>query len=372
MKKFIIITILFILLIPGTIFSQKKVGTTGDDFLLMSPSIRSNGMGQVGVALVDEYSNYFNPGSLGLYYLKDEISITPWADTPDMENGINFGQSSLSIPVLKHKLQNGSSIGLSFALSYNRMRVDKTLDKIDYDLIPYDRYSIFTNQTYNASVGFGYNGVFQIGGGLSFKHFYDYGYLKGVAIDLGVILRFPVGKLLNLKSDKYKIVILPSFGFSHSNKGPLLRAGVNERSLISVNRTGIALTLGINKFTSYGEWRLFTLISSIEDEDTEFNYDATKKGLEIDFVEAFTFRLGDNDRRNTTTSTWGFTINSGGIFKLFNAISSNNSDSPSKTLDFLANRLTFQYSEAHYDKETVSNTEPFRGISIKYKLSRIN
>ena len=379
MKKFIIITILFILLIPGTIISQDepKIGTYSSQFLLESPSIRSNGMGQVGVSLVDEYSAYSNPGSLGLYYLKDEISITPWTGSNDIGFGITYKHLSFSIPIISKQLSNGSSIGLSGVLSSNKKISPEYIDT-DYNRLPTERIFQYEIFDYNISLGFGYTGPIEIGAGFSLKKLGDKDYNSSyewsyIAYDFGLISRIPLGNYFKLSSsDKYKSIVLPSIGFSYSDIDSKIYLDDVSYPYLKTFRTGFAVTLGIARLSSYGGWELVTFLPAVEVEKTENIKHITKYGIELGIVEAIYIRKGKRDKEDLSTSSWGFTLNSGGIFKLFNAISSNDSNKQSKTLDFLANRLTFQYSEAHYDKETVSNTEPFRGISIKYKLSRIN
>ncbi len=376
MKKIAVIIIILISL-PGIIFSQTKVGTTQGEFLLISPSIRSNGMGQVGAALVDEYSFYYNPGSLGLYYLKDEFSITPWSGTNDMGGKFTYDHQSFSIPLLLKQYSKGKSIGISGVLSSNKYRNPK-MEETDYNRVPTGRTIRFENFDYNISLGFGYSGLVEIGTGFSVKKFgekvnindYSTSYL---AYDFGGIIRIPLGKYFQLSSsEKYNLILLPSIGFSYSNIDSKIKLDGDSYPFPKTYRTGFAVTCGVNRSASFGHWEIGTLVPAIEIEKTKGIKHISKYGVELGIVEAFYLRLGSKEVENISVSTWGFTINSGGIFKTILALKSTDPDKLNKTINFLANRLTFQYSMANYNHDSSYDNDPFRGFSIKYKLSRLN
>jgi len=372
MKKSIIV-LMIILSLPGICLSQKKVGTKGGQFLLMPSSIRSIGMGQVGAALVDEYSFNYNPGSLGLYYLEDQISITPWTGKDDIGYGINFEQPSLITPLLLHQFQNGSRIGLSFAFSYTEFNSDTTYET-DYSQQPTGRMFYWTDKLYSTGVGIGFDGPVQISIGGSYKYFTEKtDNIKGTGngFDIGTVFRIPMGHKIKLfNSEKYKTILLPSFGFAYNNLGSSLEFNNNEYDVFWTRRLGLAITLGLEQKGHFHSWRFISIIPAFEIEKTEQIKEINKYGAEFGLFECFYFRLGKIDQNeNTAISTWGFTINSGGFFKTIMAM--NNSQS-NKILNFFANRLTFQYSEAHYDHDSWNNNDPFRGFSIRYKLSRIN
>lgn len=65
MKRIAVLAAL--LVIPGTLSAQVKVGTTGANFLQIGVSPRASGMGEAFLAVADDVSAvYYNPGALGL------------------------------------------------------------------------------------------------------------------------------------------------------------------------------------------------------------------------------------------------------------------------------------------------------------------
>ncbi|MFH2049385.1 MAG: hypothetical protein ABIJ12_08055 [bacterium] len=371
MKKIAVILIILITL-PGIILSQTKVGTTRGEFLLISPSIRSNGMGQIGTALVDEYSFCYNPGSLGLFHLNDEISITPYNYTKDIGYGIKLKQPSLAIPVYLFHINDDAKIGINCAFSYSKFDFPEQ-QEITYQQNPEEIILDVKDELYDFSIGIGYSGSIQFAVGGSYRH------LKetintvsstGSGFDVGLIVRKPLGDKIRLfEKDKYRTIFLPSLGFSYS----FLGMGVRDYEVQWARRIGFAITSGIEKKNNFGYWQLISITPSIESEKLEETRSFVKYGTEIGLLDAFYFRFGKYDQDNSfVTTTWGFTLSSNGIFKLILSIKSTEPNKISKTMNFLANKLTFQYSMAHYNHDSLYDSDPFRGFTIKYKLSRLN
>ena len=354
-------------MIPGTIFSQTKVGTYGGQFLLESPSVRSNGMGQLGVALVDEYSFYFNPGSLGLSYLENHITLTPYSGTSykSFWYKIKKNYPSLMLPIFKHKYKTGNSIGLNFAFSYSRISSEH--DEIDYFRQPSETFKLIL-KSYNASIGFGFKGPIEVGAGVNIKYFEEY-YISGVAVDLGFILRAPLGKLIKMDDKNYCIIITPSIGYSHSNMGPFFRTGGFYDDLNSANRYGVALTLGLDYKMNFGNWNIATATSSIEDENRQNKFDYSKIGVEIDVLEAFAIRTGKPERESDY-STWGFTVNSRGIMKSILFLTGGESSKSNFFINFFTNKLTLKYLQSH-NNSTLDGII-YRGFTVNFNLSQIN
>ncbi len=364
MKIILTVSILFIVLLPSSIFSQAKVGTWGGHELLISPSIRSNGMGLLGTALVDEHSSFYNPGSTGLYYLNNEISFTPYSGSQNLGYDWTFWQSSIAAPIIKIKSNDIHNFGISSVISYTRS--DLKIQELDYNRVPTGRVYGYNSQILTTSIGIGYSGIFQFGVGLNVKYYDINDFFQDLALDAGAIVRLPIKDQI---SDKIRIDFIPSFGFSLSNWGPIFESGNQERTFILANRIGIASIFGLNKLTVNGDWRLIRIIPSFEAENLEDERNITKKGIELEFGEAFTYRLGKYIISRIENSTWGYTVNSAGIFKFISSLTNHNPEKKSGILSFLTNRLSFQYSEANFDKDSIFKREPFKGFSIRYKLS---
>ena len=83
-----------LLFAPGESAEANPESRAGALFLLISPSVRVNGMGQAGVALPDEPAGYYNPGAAALaspaHTLQSRfyLSEMPWL--PALADGLSY------------------------------------------------------------------------------------------------------------------------------------------------------------------------------------------------------------------------------------------------------------------------------------------
>jgi len=86
---------LVVLLCPGQLHAQAKVGTTGAQFLELGVSARSMGMAEAFVAVADDISSvYYNPAGLTYLYTK-EASFTYISLPAD----VSYGFAGLGLPL---------------------------------------------------------------------------------------------------------------------------------------------------------------------------------------------------------------------------------------------------------------------------------
>ncbi len=156
-------------------FSQTNTGTTVGQFLLIEPSARLTGMGNIGVALFDEVSAvYFNPASSGLFQNSGVVfSHSDWLA------GIRYEYSALAIKTKK--------IGtFFFSFTYlNSGEIDvRTVEK---PLGTGERYSV-TNLA--MGLGYGLKVSDKFSAGLQINYIQEtiwHSSLWAVALNIGII-----------------------------------------------------------------------------------------------------------------------------------------------------------------------------------------
>jgi len=103
-KRYIVVLIL--LLLPGVIYGQAKVGTAGAQFLEIGVSARANGMGDAFVAVSnDATAMYYNPA--GLTQLYDREVVLTHVDYPAQ---MSYEFAGLAYPLTRF----GGVLGLGF------------------------------------------------------------------------------------------------------------------------------------------------------------------------------------------------------------------------------------------------------------------
>ena len=97
--------VICLVLLPGVVFGQAKVGTSGAQFLEIGVSARADGMGGAFVAVADDASAlYYNPA--GLVQLVGREVVLTWIEYPAE---INYGFAGVVFP-----LAFGGVLGFSF------------------------------------------------------------------------------------------------------------------------------------------------------------------------------------------------------------------------------------------------------------------
>lgn len=94
MRKLMLV-ILLLILVPGCLFAQDKVGTAGAQFLEIGISARAVGMGEAFIAMTDDASAvFYNPAGLTYAYEK-QVMLTHI----DYAAGINFEFGGFVLPM---------------------------------------------------------------------------------------------------------------------------------------------------------------------------------------------------------------------------------------------------------------------------------
>lgn len=384
MRSGFVAFLIFIILIPAIVSGQTKVGTAGTSFLEGSLSLRANGMGEAGVALFDPHSMYFNPAGLGLYATQQRISITPplWSTTLP----VDFRKQLALAIVGFDARQFGLGLPLSCGLGWYRVKFESPeMVETDYYRAPTGRLFQWIEKSDNFVFALAYNGSVRIALGGTYKlieqgaegRFND----KAHAFDYGATLQLPLDSLFNMRlNETISAIVRPVFGVAWRNEGLDVDSGDNSYPLHSSRRWGYAIELGVKWKIPFWDWRLISITSAIDDEKTHLDDWLAHRGVEMGLVEAVSFRIGECDGRDddSTTwvynpggdfdrTTWGFTISSPGLVKVLAALTSGTSTPPSRTLQFLMDRIAVEYTEARYNYKSLFPDRKYRGLTISYR-----
>lgn len=368
LSKIIILVLLFIVstsVYPG---NDTRTGTAGAAELLFSPTISSNGMGEVGVSLVDDKTFYFNPGVLGLLAMENKISFSGYPGVKKILD-LDFYSSSISFPLKKwNKKNNKFTFGVGFYYSkLSNLVEESSMDYPDGS----GRFFEVSFKNYNLVLAGGYSGRYDLGFGLNFKlikeDIFDVN-TSGYAFDFGVIARKQYYKSYN-SSQEYQWLFVPAFGISYSNLGPEMGFSgigfdqtVNNRpfspssskfELPSVWRYGISCKIGVVRDENNEKLNIITLTPSIEREDLKYSDGFSKLGLELNLINILYVRTGKINLF-PDANTWGLSISSRGFFKMFYQDIDKLENNPFASLVSKKMEIRYSYAKNSFENDYLS------------------
>lgn len=353
-------------------------------FLLISPSVRVNGMGQAGVALWDEPAGYYNPGAAALaspahtlqsrFYLNampwlpallDDVSYSYFAGQAAVERVLNGGRLRAAFYGYRTKLDFGEQIrtdesadasnnlGISLALrSVVEIGVGYTTKWISFDL---------------AVVG---GGLERARGKVSARA-YDFGLMAVVPL-VGVLERLTGRELTLHQHLRPKLDI--GVGVAWQNRGgeTIAYAYINDplpanrrhgwSGSLGMDWNSDALDLAIGSVTFSTE----TYRPQIESVHITSRAEDDKSGIEISLLETVSIRRGTSDDFDGEVhlKTSGWTVKSDGLFKfLAHQLDSTPSSSAGDALQFLARHLSIRWSRFDYGDR---GSSLFRGVGHSF------
>ena len=334
-------------------------------FLLISPSVRVNGMGQAGVALADEPGGYYNPGAAALsaagptvqsrFYLGEMPWLPGFAD--DISYSYFAGQAATEWDL--EGLSWGGSTRLGAAFYGYRTRLD--LGQLSSE-----------DAANNFGVSLALRSMVDLGAGGTFKRIsskVEGAQGSATTYDFGLMVVLPVARALERLTGREITLnqhLRPQldigFGVAWQNRGgaAITYSGQSTSDPLPANRrhgwsgslamdwSTDSLSLAIGKVTFSKE----TYRPQIEGVHVTDIAEDDKNGVEISILETYSFRRGEYDDFDGSIhlKTSGVTMNSEGLFKLMaHALSGAPASSEIKALRFLFEHLSFAWSRFDYD-----------------------
>lgn len=354
-------------------------------FLLISPSVRVNGMGQAGVALLDEPAGYYNPGAAALaspahtlqsrFYpsempwlpvLLDDASYSYLAGQAAVERVLGGGRLRAAFYGYRTKLDLGEQI-----------RTDERGNPIDTfaSAEASNNFGISLALRSVVEIGVGYttkwisSDLAGIGAGLERDRWegsaraYDFGLMAVVPV-VGVLGRFTGKDFILRQHFRPKLDI--GVGVAWQNRGGETvkwqnRGGeiIDFNDPLPANRrhgwsgslgmdwNSDALDLAIGRVTFSKE----TYRLQIDGVHITSRAENDKSGIEISILETVSIRRGtyDDFDGEIRLKTSGWTVKSDGLFKFFaHSLDSKSPRSERGVLQFLARHLSISWSRFDY------------------------
>ncbi len=348
MKLFTALLLLLTLGCTVSGYSQDKVGTSGAQFINISPSVRANGMGQVGVAVADYNSFYFNPSVAALLAENDYLFFSTYVK--DVTNPPGFAFSSFSAGVSSHLRP------FQIGVAYYRTRMSMSIEVSSYEEVE-DTSFTFKDVANNFVVGAAYSGIVRIGLGATFKRITESGNnirAEGNAYDFGFLIQGSQESRLGstAQETEWKLVMIPSLGFAWCNYGDELRFERNDYPLPKTRRAGLSLEMALDFHKFDNPWRIVTLLFAAEtSENLEQDSDSrTNYGMELRILQAAALRIGQVYPHGMTT--YGLTFSSFGIARILTELLDKGSAGSASMERLFSEHLGFEYSFAHYETGT--------------------
>lgn len=275
--------LLITLILASSLFAQAKVGTTGDSFLELVPSVRSLGMGGVGAALIDRQSHYSNPATLGL----TGGYLISFAFRP-VETEFGDLTRHQSLDLSSQVARFGAGWKLSAALQQVGLTTGPFIERT-YQQGSYEgtgRTFNATANTYSMTVAVARESrlSYGVGGSLQYieEDLHDFT-IDGYSYDLGAVVSFPVKFDKTLGQPSVPTISLTA-GITAKRFGPDMRFVDKNLPLPS------ALLFALAMETRTAD---MSLVLSVEEETSQklANGEASI-GLEIGFRDAAWLRAG--------------------------------------------------------------------------------
>ncbi len=369
---------LVVLLFPGVLSAQTKVGTV-PSYLQLSPSVTINGMGEAGVALTGSGSPFYNPACVGFVVENRWARLGGLPKRADLVPGLTNGHQLGHFAVVARNpfFENSPMrIGIAFYRT-NVLLADQMETSWRYPSGTGRIYDI-TFTTYNVSLGASYSGLIDVGLGLTGKIVDEDLYsidISGTLFDIDVSgTLFDIGLLLRRRLESFRWTVAPSMGLSWSNIGPDIKyegAGFAwERVPPRTRRFGLAVDFGyLDRPQKYRDWCLLTANIAFEietligDEDSRHKLGLELGAAEAVYVRAGAARFGDHSDQGS----WGITINTRGIARL---IGRSLGRDDAIGVSVFESRLQIEFNYAKYDEDYALHGwlcgSEFYGISVSF------
>ena len=355
-------------------------------FLLISPSVRVNGMGQAGVALFDEPAGYYNPGAAALaspahtlqsrFYLSEMPWLPAWAG--DLSYNYSAAQVAASLG------RGPTRLSVAFYGYRTKLNLGKQV-RTDERGNPIDTFaSAEASNNFGVSlalrsvvdIGVGYttkwisSDLGSLGAGLEWgkaegsAKAYDFGLMAVVPV-VGVLERF-TGKDFILRQH-FRPKLDVGVGVAWQNRGDetvkwqsgrgetiAFIDGVPADPLPANRRHGWSGSLGMDWNSDSLDLAIGRVTFSkeiyrpqIDGVHITSRAEDDKSGVEASILETLAIRRGtyDNFDGEIHLNTSGWTVKSDGLFKIIaHFLDSKSPGSEREVLQFLARHLSISWS----------------------------
>ena len=313
-------------------------------FLLISPSVRVNGMGQAGVALPDEPGGYYNPGAAALsspaHTVQSRLYLREMPWLPALADDMSYGYRAVqvaggrAVPALSWR----GPTRIEAAFYGYRTKID-----LGQQLRTNERGEVVGTLTSadasnNVGVSLALKSLVEVGVGATSKWISSdlgptVGSARGRAQDFGLLVVAPVAGILKRFTGREPALgshLRPrldiGYGIAWHNRGPdIVYTGALQPDPLPANRrhgwsSSFAMDWQTDAFQiTIGRVTLATETYRPQIADVQITSRAEddKRGIEVSILETITFRRGKHDDFDGDLhfKTSGGTIRSDGFFR---------------------------------------------------------
>ena len=391
-----------LLVVKGEPVEATPEGKAAVLFLLISPSVRVNGMGQAGVALPDEPAGYYNPGAAALSSPSHTVqsrlypSRMPWL--PALADDMTYGYRAVqvaggrAVPGLSWK----GPTRIEGAFYGYRTKVD-----LGQQLRTNERGEVvdtFTSADASSSIGvsLALRSLVEVGVGATSKWISSdlgptVGSARARAHDFGLLVVAPVAGVLKHFTGRELAMgshLRPrldiGYGIAWHNRGSRIAySGVAGDDPLPANRRhgwsgrlamgwhSDAFQITIGRVTLATE----TYRPQIEGVRATSLADDDKSGIEVSILETISFRRGEHDDFDGDLHfrTSGRTIRSDGLFRyLTHHLESAPPGTSREALLFVARHLSVSWSRFENDPAWPAEGHSYLGLSFRSRQPAVS
>ena len=364
-------------------------------FLLISPSVRVNGMGQAGVALPDEPGGYYNPGAAALsspgHTVQSRLYLrgVPWL--PELADDMSYRYRAVQVA-------GGRAVPALSWRGPTKLEAAVYGYRTEFDFGEYVLYDEMGDptRTYHPAdtsnhlgVSLALRSIVEVGVGATSKWIssdlglargsaraYDFG-LMAVAPLTGILQRF-AGRELALTPHLRPQLDL-GFGMAWHNRGPRFAWADGSGDPLPANRRhgwssrlaldwhSGSLRLSVAEVTLSRE----TYRPQVEGAQVTSRAEDDKSGVEVSILETISFRRGEHDDFDGELhfKTSGETIRSDGLFRYLAHYLENAPPGSSRdALLFVARHLSISWSRFAHARAWPSRGHSSLGLSLRSRL----
>lgn len=389
------------LLVKGEPVEATPEGRAAVLFLLISPSVRVNGMGQAGVALPDEPGGYYNPGAAALsspehtvqsrLYTSGMPRLRALAD--DMSYGYHAVQAVAggAVPALSWK----GPTRIEAAFFGYRTRFDFGEQPRWNERGEAVGTSPSADASNNVGVSLALRSFVEVGVGATSKWISsDLGGWEGSARahDYGIMAVAPVDGLLKRLTSR-ELALGPhlrprldiGYGIAWHNRGSrIVYTGVmtEEDPLPANRRHGWSGRLALDWRSGSLRFAVGEVLFSretyrpqIEGVEATSLADDDKRGFEVSILETISFRRGEYDDFDGEVHfrTSGETVRSDGLFRyMAHHLERIPPGSSRDALLFVARHLSISWSSFEYDRAWPAEGHSYLGLSFRSRQPAVS
>lgn len=358
-----------------TASAQTKVGTVHNIAPMMFSSVRAGGMGEAGVALVDEFGAFFNPAILAVRYAGNIGGVAFFPVRAELVPGEQHQRMShYSAALNLSKLFYSDLPSYSAIISYSRTGTD-------YGPIPATTYEYpdgtgeyyhFKNSSQHFNLGIALVGKWQFGLGAAITRVGQKGTLyheneSTFYLGAGLLIRAPFDSLFppDAISSHRHLHFTPAVGLVVDNIELSDDFNIAGAGSMTEFRLGASLETAVT-LPGFERWkRTASVIPVIEyDEHKEPLGDYAKYGAEVELLDLVAGRVGGANLNGTLVHrTWGAGIKSQGLVRLAEFIfDAQAAPSRKGIVKFLRDDLDIEFSFARINQLMV------RGFAVDYNV----